>query len=77
MNSVDLPPLSSDLFYMYYVLLLQSCDLAFLPDELCGLAPTKFHSWSHVQTQLESLPACTTGDEQGEFNIIIMIILLI
>ena len=37
MNSVDLPPLSSDMFYMYYILL-QSCDLAFLPYEHCGLA---------------------------------------
>ena len=41
MKSVDLPPLSSNLFYMYYISL-QSCDLAFLPNEQCGLAPTKF-----------------------------------
>ena len=47
MNSVDLPPLSFDLSYMYYILL-QSCDLAFLPYEQCRLAPTKFRSVLHV-----------------------------
>ncbi len=55
---------------------LQSCQLKFIPGEVCGVQTSKnYTSWSHFVEARKTLPKCSTGGASGE-NVFLSFFLL-